>query len=866
MIPILYDSSETEFENNGIGRLSDCISCTVTEERNGIYECEFEYPITGVHYKDIAEGRYISVTHDDNGDRQPFKIYHKSAPLRGVVTFNAHHKSYELSNVILSPFEANSVSAAFAKFETNLMTESEFTFWTDKATSGHFAVEVPTSIRSVLGGTEGSILDAFGGGDYEFDGTLVRLWQNRGNDNGVEIRYGKNMSGMVHDVDTLGLYNAVIGYYYDSDGNKVIGDIVYGAGGISVRDYWTNHADIVINDENGNGIEFLNTINQVVPVDLTDKFDEIPTKQQVNDAAQTFLNSGQPWIPKENIRVNFVSLWQTEEYADIAPLERVRLCDEVLVSYPELGVNSVKMKVIRTVFNVLLDKYDALELGIARASFAEVINEETVEKIEKSNNMMEVAIANATKLITGGLGGHVVFSMNAEGKPEEILIMDTENKATAVQVLRINLNGIGFSSTGINGPYRTAWTLDGNFVADFITAGTMLANRIHGGTLTLGGSGNGNGTMVVYDADGNLVTEINNLGTLLKYGEMLASCGLFNSAYYTQVQGVTLAKMNSFAVRSQTDGVTDTVHSFNEYSGVPQQCIVTNKASYQRIVCVGITDADLDQQITSHDNTTDLVETVADNEYNLDLWGHGAGSPSTHFKIASDEISIRGAVGGMVLDSSGVIIEDSRGGDFLNSSGTLVVAGTCKVRAGATLDVYSDVLIKDSSGNNVFWYRPSYDSTRIKMGQKEFDNSTSTNSTTGVVTYFVRYAGKKLAFESSSSKRYKENIADISDDALDPERLYSLPVRQFDYKKDAPLQYGDLYGQTIAGFIAEEVDEIYPSAVIRNEDDSPESWDERRIVPPMLALIQEQKKRIEELEKRVEKLEKAMEILLREEI
>lgn len=864
MIPILYDSSEVSFENNGIGRLSDCISCVVTEERNGIYECEFEYPITGVHYSDIAEGRYISVTHDDKGDRQPFKIYSRSAPLKGVVTFNAHHKSYELANVILKPFTATSAASAFAKFETQTITDNPFTFWTDKATGGNFEVEVPTSIREVLGGSKGSILDAFGGGDYEFDGTQVKLWQNRGMDRGVEIRYGKNMKSITHSIDTLGLYNCVVPYYLDHDGNKVIGDMVSSDGGITVLDYWTDQNDVIITDENGIGIQFERAINQVVPLDLTEKFDDIPTKEQLNEAGEAYLNANQPWIPKENIKVNFVALWQTEEYADIAPLERVSLCDEVLVSYPELGVNNVKMKVIRTDYNVLLDRYDSLQLGVARTSFADIITEGTNEQIEKSQSMMELAIDNATKLITGGMGGHVVFSMDADGKPEEILIMDTEDVATAVHVLRINLNGIGFSSNGINGPYTTAWTLDGAFVADFITAGYLSCNRIQGGTLTLGGANNGNGTMVVYDADGNLVTEINNLGTLLKYGEMLASCGLFNSAYYTQVQGVTIAKMNSFAIRSQTNGVTDTVHSFNEYSRVPQQCVVTNKASYQRIVCVGVTDSDLDQRITNHNNTTDLVETVADNEYDLTVWGHGEGSPDFHAKWTAEEFKIDSSAGRITLNDSGVIIEDTGGTDFLNSSGTLVVEGTAKILAGTKVQVDNDVLIQNSARTNIFYYRTSYNTTTIKMGDYNFINGVQTVG--NVKQPYVSYANKRLAYDSSSSRRYKENIADLSDVALNPEKLYDLPVRQFRYKKDAPLQYGDLYGQTIAGFIAEEVDEIYPSAVIRNEDDSPESWDERRIIPPMLALIKEQKKRIEDLEKRVKNLEKVMEILLREEM
>lgn len=869
MIPILYDNNERTFASNGLGRLTDCLECTVTEERNGIYEAEFVYPITGVHYNDIVEGRIISVTHDEQGDRQPFVIYRRSAVIDGRVTFCAHHVSYDLSGVIVSPFTATSPTAALTFIKDNSITDNPFEFWTDKASGGSMEVDVPTPAKALLGGREGSILDVFGGGEYEFDGFTVKLYQNRGSDSGVTIRYGKNLTNLRQERETLDLYNAVVPYWRDNQsGDLIYGDVVTGAGGIEELAYWTDQNDVYITDENGEELEFLYIKSVTTTMDLSQEFEDMPTKEELEAKALQILNSNQPWIPKESIDVDFVALWQTEEYKNIAPLQRVSLCDTVSVYYPELGVDAVEVKVIKTVYNVLLDRFDSLELGQPKATFAEVISAETsTEVLTKSTSMMEEAINAATSLITGGMGGHVVFSLDANGKPQEILIMDTEDVETAVHVLRINVNGIGFSSTGVEGPYTTAWTLDGSFVADFITAGTMQANRIKGGTLTLGGSGNGNGTMVVYDAEGNLVTEINNLGTLLKYGEMLASCGLFNSAYYTQVQGVTIAKMNSFAVRSQTNGVTDTIHSYNEHAGVPQQCIVTNKASYQRIVCVGITDADLDQQITSHANTTDLVETVSDNEYDLTVWGHGAGAPNFHAKWTPDAISIKSGIRQMVLDASGISLKGYTGSADI--TGTLDVAGTAKVRTGATLDVYSDVLIKDSSANNVFYYRPTfstYGRTEIKMGPYNFLNSSSTNSSTGVVTHYVSYANKRLAYESSSSRRYKENIADISDDALDPERLYSLPVRQFDYKKDAPLQYGDLYGQTIAGFIAEEVDEIYPSAVIRNEDDSPESWDERRIIPPMLALIQEQKKRIEELENRVEKLEKAMEILLREEI
>lgn len=118
MIPILYDSNEAAFTSNGLGRMPDVISCRVIEERNGVYECEFQYPISGRMYNEIREGRIVGCTHDDTRDIQPFDIYARSAPIDGVVTFFARHISYRLRNIILKPFTAGSCAEALSKFAT----------------------------------------------------------------------------------------------------------------------------------------------------------------------------------------------------------------------------------------------------------------------------------------------------------------------------------------------------------------------------------------------------------------------------------------------------------------------------------------------------------------------------------------------------------------------------------------------------------------------------------------------------------------------------------------------------------------------------------------------------------------------------
>lgn len=485
MIPILYEAFEHTFTNNGICRLSDCISCEVTEERNGKYELVMEYPMTGVRFDEIKEGRLIYVTHDEQGDPQPFEIYRKSAPISGVVTFNARHISYRLSKVILKPFSVGSLALALDKIKNETFNENPFTFWTDKSTVAKFSVPYPSSIRSILGGTVGSILDVYGG-EYEFDKFLVRLWNHRGADNGVTVRYGKNLTDLTQTLDTGSLYNAIVPYWKDTAGNCVYGNPVTAQGGVKNRTKWNEEHGIIMTDENNVEFEFDAYSEDVIAMDFSADFkEEAPTPRQLEDKAKSYLASNTPWIAAENIKFDFVALWQTDEYADIASLERVKLCDTVTVEYTALGV-SAKAKVVKVVWDALEDRYKSVEVGDARTSFGEAISREIQKAVEDRPTVtdMDIAIEAATSLITGGMGGHVVFAYDADGKPTEIYVMDTEDVNTAVHVLRINVNGIGFSNNGVNGTYRTAWTLDGHFVADWIDTGSLSASLIKAGVLS----------------------------------------------------------------------------------------------------------------------------------------------------------------------------------------------------------------------------------------------------------------------------------------------------------------------------------------------------------------------------------------------
>jgi phage minor structural protein len=567
MIPVLYTQSETTFKNNGIGRLTDCISCEVTEERNGIYECEFQYPVTGAHYDDIQVGYIIYCMVAENGDKQPFDIYKKSVPIDGIVTFNARHISYRLVNAIVAPFSVSDVTAeqALNALKSNSITEAPFTFHSDKSGTTKYEVKEPASIRAMMGGTEGSILDVYGTGEYYFNLFDVYFYLHRGTDTDVEIRYGKNMIDFENEVDYSQMYNAVVPYWVNSETGAIVTlpeKIVKSSGATPYSDYWTNENNVEIATENGDWFEFVYTLLQAVPMDLSDQFEETPTEAQLRERATTLLENSEAWKPVDNVSVDFVQLWQTPEYDNYAPLQRLRLCDTAKVIYTDAGINA-RMKVIKTVFDSLLERYSSMELGDAKQSFADVITANTEDQLAKTfPNFDELtsAIQYATNMITGGNGGYLVINRNDAGQPNELLIMDNPDRTKAVNVWRFNSGGLGHSHNGYDGPFSdVALTMDGKINADMITTGTLSANRIRGGVIQ---SLTENGTSL------NLQT-----GTLLTVGSDGSRVQINNGAIYisnantNQYDGVLFsARYNGDAVQGKLYGIT--LRALNGYLGL----------------------------------------------------------------------------------------------------------------------------------------------------------------------------------------------------------------------------------------------------------------------------------------------------------
>lgn len=351
MIPILYEKTETAFINNGLCRLRDAISAIVTEERNGIYEMNFEYPVDGANFDLIQIGRIVGVTHDDTGNIQPFDIVSYSKPINGVVSFHCTHISYRQSYITMTGGSINDLNTALAscKHGTNLGNDGNpFTYWTNMVKSGYCAAIgiVPQTVRSVLGGVEGSILDTYGG-EYEWDKFTVKLWSARGQLRDFTIRYGVNMLDYNEECDTQGTFSSCI-------------------------PYWTSGEVTTVAPETQSGNQTITGRGECVPLDLSDKFEENPTQAQLQSAAVSYMASNKTYLPVQNIHVEFVRLQDMNEYAGFQNLLQCGLCDTINVVFPDYN-SSGAFKIVQTVWNVLNDKYDSMELGDLSVSLSEAL-------------------------------------------------------------------------------------------------------------------------------------------------------------------------------------------------------------------------------------------------------------------------------------------------------------------------------------------------------------------------------------------------------------------------------------------------------------------------------------------------------------
>ena len=467
MIPVLYAANTADFSSFGIGVLTDTISCEVTEERNGVFECLLKYPVSGQHYGLITKECIIKAKPNDTAADQAFRIYRITKPLNGIVTIYGQHISYDLANVPVLPFSTESRSPQLILSQL-LAGDTRFTGWTDYSDAKAFSVTQPKSVRACLGGTEGSMLSKWYG-EFEWDNFTVKFHSHRGQKTGVVIEYGKNLTALEQDEDNSGVYTALLPYaVYTPEGADTETVVTLPEVTLPIMTSEIVRAKTLI-------------------MDFSDQFDGVVTEEALSAKANSYIKASPLGATIPTVKVSFEPLWKQPEYS--ALLERVNLCDTVTIRHSLLGV-SVSAMVIETVYDTLAERYKSISLGQSKSSMITTISEvqSTVDKVESTvgrfPKLLQTAIGKATGLITGQSGGYVVINTDSEsGQPYELLILDAPSIDEAVNVWRWNVGGLGFSHNGYNGPYETAITADGQIVADFITSGSLVANIIKAGVI-----------------------------------------------------------------------------------------------------------------------------------------------------------------------------------------------------------------------------------------------------------------------------------------------------------------------------------------------------------------------------------------------
>lgn len=451
MIPILYKAitEGTVPTDFGKGPLTDCLKAEVKEERNGAYELTLSYASDGIHAEDIQVNAFIMAKPNYTDSAQIFRIYKVGKAINGRFEVSAQHVSYDLSGKVISTGSASSCVAACTLLKAQA---GNFNITTDKTVSASFSITEPSSVRSWFGGKAGSLLDVYGG-EWAYNNYTATLKQARGTDRGVTIRFGKNLTEINQEVNIANLVTGIVPFYIDTDGNKTVGSKV--------------NTGLVLDVPRDLAIDFSQDVDPESGTAIT---------TQLANLAGKYITNNDLTNPLNNITLNFVQLEGLTE--------RVDLCDTVHIYYEPLGITATA-KCIATVWDVLEERYTQTTFGSPKTNIADTIATQAREVAQApSTSFMNEAIAHATELITGNLGGYVILhDANGDGYPDELLIMNTADITTATQVWRFNKSGLGYA-TSYAGPYNTvALTSDGKINASAMTTGVLNADLIKAGTI-----------------------------------------------------------------------------------------------------------------------------------------------------------------------------------------------------------------------------------------------------------------------------------------------------------------------------------------------------------------------------------------------
>ncbi|HDR6244491.1 TPA: phage tail protein [Bacillus cereus] len=463
----LYKPNETDFTHNGIAVLDAYIyEAEVEEILNGLYSFTFSYPLFAPHGLEI-EGMCIIKTPTPDGD-QLFRVTIPSTSM-GELRVQCYHIFYDLTeNLIEDIFiQTTNGNGAMDRMSKGCQYKHPFHFYSDIPTIASARLVRKNPVEAILDtGKDNTFINRWGG-ELKRDNFDVEMLQNRGRDRGVVIQHKKNLLGYEGNVDWKSPVTKIMPKGFD---------------GLLLPEKYVDSP--LINKYPFPKIKLVEFEHIKAAVgDYANDEDAIPLEEayrRLREESKAMYDVNHIDQPKATYKVEFQELSQTEEYKDYQVLQRVWMGDTVTVKHSEDGIY-IKAKVIGYKYDPLKKEYNSITLGNYKESFTDMagkVDRMQDELTDMPGSILEAAKENATNLINSGFGGHVRVY------PDRIFIMDTKSEMTAQKVWQWNINGLGYSSTGVNGPYGTAITSDGRIVADFITAGTLSGNLVQGGEIT----------------------------------------------------------------------------------------------------------------------------------------------------------------------------------------------------------------------------------------------------------------------------------------------------------------------------------------------------------------------------------------------
>ena len=455
----IYSSTETNFTRNGYGFLNDCIKSYVEETLNGAYTLYFEYPINAKLSEYLVE-QNIVMANVSSTNEQLFRIYRVEKDFE-LIRVYCNHISYDLNvNMLMDVYPKNKSVQEFGTWLLdNTQYTNAFTFYSDINKTGSARYVRRNPIECIIVNIDNSMVNLFGG-ELERDNFTIKLLAHRGSNNHVKLLVGKNITEIDTNVDITNLYTRVIPVGFD---------------GLVLPERFVDSP--LINSYPSPRIakiEFSNikydpdSTEEGVYTDIQDAYTAL--RNAVNALYQQGLDK-----PQISIKVDWLELSKTEQYKNaFSQFEKVNLGDTITTSI--LGIDFTT-QVVKTKYNVLSDTIESFEIGTIQKAITNTINF-TQNEIEKINptSILEEAKQSATNLINNALSGNIYIDY----QHGNLYIMDNPDPALAQKVWRWNLNGLGYSSTGINGTFGIAMTMDGSIVADYITTGYLNTNVIQG--------------------------------------------------------------------------------------------------------------------------------------------------------------------------------------------------------------------------------------------------------------------------------------------------------------------------------------------------------------------------------------------------